>query len=185
MRKGAQGPARRYARALLEVVSAQKADAAALQVELQQVATLFETNQELSRVLTHPALSAERRRKVLNGVFSDASPLLRRLLDLLVERGRLELLPHLSRFYTALWNEERGVLTAEAVTAVALESAQKDALGRALATATGKKVELETVVDPALLGGVLVRMGGRTYDGSVRARLHALRETLSGRPLGA
>jgi F-type H+-transporting ATPase subunit delta len=185
MRKGAQGPARRYARALLEVAAAQKLDLAALATELAQAASVLQGSEELQRALTHPALPVERRKKVAEAVFEGASPLLARLLGLLLERDRLELLADVSRLFTLLWNEERGVLTAEAITAVALGPEQKGALGKALANATGKKVELSARVDPSLLGGVLVRMGGRTYDGSVRARLQALRDTLSGRPAGA
>jgi F-type H+-transporting ATPase subunit delta len=185
MRKGAQGPARRYARALLEVATAQKLDLAALATELTQAAAALEGSHELQRALTHPALPVERRKKVAQAVFQGASPLFARLLDLLLERDRLGMVSDVARLYTLLWNEERGVLTAEAVTAVALAPEQKGALGKALANATGKKVELSARVDPSLLGGVLVRMGGRTYDGTVRARLQALRDTLSGRPAGA
>ena len=184
MKKGAQGPARRYARALLDVATAQKVEAA-LASELQQASGLLEGSAELQRALGHPALSAERRRKLAEGVFQGASPLFLRLLGVLLENDRVPLLPEIARLFTVFWNEERGVLTAEAVTAVPLGPEQQAALGKALANASGKKVELAARVDPDLLGGVLVRMGGRTYDGSVRARLAALRDTLSGRPAGA
>ena len=127
MKKGAQGPARRYARALLDVATAQKVETA-LATELQQAAAALEGSPELQRALSHPALGAERRKKVVEGVFQGASPLFTRLLDLLVENDRVGLLPELSRRYAALWNEERGVLTAEAVTAVPLGPEQKAAL---------------------------------------------------------
>jgi F-type H+-transporting ATPase subunit delta len=63
---------------------------------------------------------------------------------------------------------------------VALDEAQTRAVAEALRKATGKDVELQTRTDPALLGGILVKMAGRTYDGTVRGRLRALRQRLVG-----
>ena len=177
---GEQGAARRYARALLDVA---KADADTVQAELAAAAQALEGNAELQRVLLHPALPAEKRRKVADAVFK-GSPLFARLVGLLIERDRIALLPEISRQYTSLWNASRGVVPAEAVTALPLDTKQVEALGQALADATGKQVALRTRIDPTLLGGVMVHMAGRTYDGSVRTRLLALRERLTG-PIGA
>jgi len=66
----------------------------------------------------------------------------------------------------------------KAVSAVPLAEAQRAALAQALGSAVGRNVELEARVDPAVLGGVRVTVGGRTYDGTVRSRLAALRERL-------
>lgn len=177
---GDQGAARRYARALLDVA---KTDADALQAELAAAGSALNGSAELQRVLGHPALPAERRRKVAAAVFT-GSPLLGKLVAMLLERDRIALLPEISRQYTTLWNEQRGVIPAEAVTAAPMDTKQAEALGQALADATGKQVALRTRVDPTLLGGVMVHMAGRTYDGSVRTRLLALRERLTG-PIGA
>ena len=78
------------------------------------------------------------------------------------------------------WNAQRGVVSAQAVAAIELDDAQATALASAIETATGREVELETRVDPGVLGGLRVLMGGRTYDGTVRARLKRLRDRLSG-----
>jgi F-type H+-transporting ATPase subunit delta len=81
---------------------------------------------------------------------------------------------------SSLWNAHRGAVAAEAVTAVPLDEAQTRALVETLRRATGKEVELRSRTDAALLGGLVVRMAGRTYDGSVRGRLKSLRERLVG-----
>jgi F-type H+-transporting ATPase subunit delta len=78
----------------------------------------------------------------------------------------------------AALRERQGVLAARAATAVALEAGQVEALRQALRGLTGREVELETAVEPALLGGASVTLGGRTYDGSVRWRLQSLRARL-------
>jgi F-type H+-transporting ATPase subunit delta len=111
--------------------------------------------------------------------------LLRRLLTLLAERNRMELLPEIHRRFTELWNAHRGVVTAEAVAAQPLPAAEARRLADALQRATRREVDLRSSVDPDVLGGVLVRMEGRVYDGTVRARLRALRARLVGEPAGS
>jgi F-type H+-transporting ATPase subunit delta len=179
VRPRAQGVARRYARALLDVAGQQGDAAFALRRELREATALLAAQQDLRKALEHPALPAERKRKV--AVWGrGASPVMVRLLDLLVERGRMELLPAIEESFSALWNAQRGVVAAEAVSALALDEAQTRAVAEALRKATGKDVELQTRTDEALLGGILVKMAGRTYDGTVRGRLRALRQRLVG-----
>ena len=108
------------------------------------------------------------------------SELLTRLLTLLGERDRLDQLPAVAAAYARLLNAHRGVVAAEAVSATPLDEAQALAVAKALGGVTGREVDLTTRVDPGLVGGMLVKMEGRTYDGSVRARLLSLRRRLSG-----
>jgi F-type H+-transporting ATPase subunit delta len=172
--------ARRYGRALLEVAfQSAQGDPGGLRRELAAAAALIEAQGELSEALASPAVPWEAKRKVVEAVWSGASPLLRRLLVLLVERGRIALLPAIADTYALLWNAARGVLPAEATSAVALSPEQLEAVQRALGRATGRDVELSATVDPQVLGGLLVRVGGQIYDGTVRGRLRALRERLA------
>jgi F-type H+-transporting ATPase subunit delta len=173
--------ARRYARALLDVAAAQNV-APRVRDELRGAVALLDANPELASVLAHPALPLEKRKAIVTGVFPQGqlSEPMRRLLLLLVERGRIELLPHVESIYGELWNAQRGVVAAEAVAAVPLDAGQTEALTAALARATGKGVELATTVDPDVLGGLLVKMAGRVYDGTVRAQLRSLRARLTG-----
>ena len=174
--------ARRYAKALLDVARVQGPEApAALQGELSSFARSFEASPELRQALRHPTLRADTRRKVV-GALADtggASPLLRRLLDLVATRDRLELLPALAEEYAEACNAAAGRVSAGAVTAVPLTDSLKAGLSSALSAAVGKAVELKARVDPAVLGGVLVSVGGRTYDGTVRGQLAALRARLA------
>jgi F-type H+-transporting ATPase subunit delta len=179
--RGADGAPRRYARALLDV-AVKSGDAGALRTELDEAVRIFKSSRELQQAVEHPALPLAKKKKLLAALFAGrGSTLLLKLLDLLVERRRLALLPDLARTYASLWNAHRGVLAAEAVSAAPLSRDQEDALQKALRGLTGKDVELSARVDPALLGGLLVNMDGRTYDGSVKTRLVSLREHLGGR----
>jgi F-type H+-transporting ATPase subunit delta len=175
MRRSDAGSARRYARALLDVALAQ-GDPAELREDLRRGAALLQSERELSGALTHPGLPSERRRAIVKAVFAGrCSTLMARLVDLLAERGRVALLPEIERAYEEAWNAQRGVVAAEATSAVALDPAQTQALGGALRALSGREVELRQRVDPAVMGGVVVKMGERTYDGTVRAQLRGLR----------
>jgi F-type H+-transporting ATPase subunit delta len=185
VKAAAAGAARRYARALLDV-AAQKDDPARLREELRAAVALLQGNRELSAALAHPGLGSERRRRLALAIFEGkSSPLFSRLLALLAERGRTGLLSEIERAYAAAWNAQRGAVSAQAVSALPLDAAQQDGLKSAIRGATGREVELETQVDASLIGGVLVTMDGRTYDGSVRRQLARLREALAGGGSGA
>ncbi|HSD65185.1 MAG TPA: ATP synthase F1 subunit delta [Vicinamibacteria bacterium] len=176
--------ARRYARALLEVASREGAGPAlALRDELRAFGPVVDGHPRLRRALLHPGLGTEARRRVLAAVAegAGASALLRRVLELLASRDRVSLLPDLIEAYGALANVAHGVVPATVVSAAPLAEAQ----GRALAAALGGAVELQSRVDPAVVGGLLVQVGGTTYDGTVRTRLAALRRRLAGASPGA
>lgn len=181
LKRDAPGAARRYARALLDV-ALQKGVAEPLRAELAAMADLIAGHRDLAGLLSNPAVSAERKRKLVSAVAAraQASDLLARLLALLGERDRLDLLSAIVAAYVKLWNAHRGVVAAEAVSATPLEETQARAVAGALSALTGREVDLAARVDPRLLGGMLVKMEGRTYDGSVRARLTELRRRLAG-----
>jgi F-type H+-transporting ATPase subunit delta len=172
--------ARHYARALLDV-ALQQGDAEALRAELRGAVGLLSEHPDLARVLGNPALPPSRKKGVVLAVWAEdrASALFRKLLVLLVENGRLEALPAIESAFGSLWNAHRRVASAEVVSAVPLDEDQRRALAGALEKAIGMGVEMEMRLDPGVLGGVLVQVGGRSYDGTVRARLRALKERLA------
>lgn len=184
--KGGSWPlARRYARALLEVSlgNAKNGAPEAVRKDLESMAGLLREHKELTGVLQNPAVGAEVKKKITAALAAKTkpAPLVERLLGLLTERDRLALLPAIADAFAEVWNTHRRVTAAEAVSAIELPPGQAKALSAALGQAAGMEVELKTRVDPQVLGGLVVRMGGKTYDGSVRGRLAALRETLLGR----
>ncbi len=173
--------ARPYARALLDV-ALEQGQAARVREELAQASGLVSQHAELREALTHPGVPTASRAGLVNAIWGEhgASEPFVRLMVMLAERHRVTLLPAIEGIYVALWNEQRGVVSAEAVTAIELEQEQRTALTGALEAAVGAEVELQARVDPSVQGGVCVRLGGRVYDGTLRARLSALREQLVG-----
>ena len=99
-------------------------------------------------------------------------------LRLLRRKNRLALGGSIASFFRELLDAERGVLRAEVTSAVPLDDAQRERLAQKIAADTGKQVELDTNVDPALIGGLVVRIGDQMIDGSTRSRLRSLRTQL-------
>jgi F-type H+-transporting ATPase subunit delta len=176
--------ARRYARALLDLALRAQA-AESLRDELRAAVQLLEREVDLREALAHPALTAEKKRQLVEAVWQGgAGDLLVRLLVLLAARNRVALLPAISAAFGQEWNQHRGVLSAEVASAVALDDLQAKAIQVAVERLAGKPVELSHRVEPGLLGGLRLSLAGRVYDGSVRGRLQSLRQTLLGQVPG-
>ena len=178
--KGGEGSARRYARALLDV-ALEKGDTG-LRQDLDDLGRLYVEHAELRTLLLHPTVPTEKKTGVIAALLRGRpSDLRQRLITLLLERDRIELLPLIAKAYVRLWNTRKGIVEAEAVSARELDETEARAISAAAGRAMGgKQIELRRRVDPGLMGGLLLRMEGRIYDGSVRARLRALREQLAG-----
>jgi F-type H+-transporting ATPase subunit delta len=100
------------------------------------------------------------------------------LMRLLKRKRRLALGQSVATFYRELLDEERNVARAIVQTAVALDDDRRSAIQRQLASQTGKQVEIESVVEPEILGGMTIRIGDRLYDASTRTRLRSLKRDL-------
>lgn len=170
---------RRYARAVLSLVKAEGRleDAGA---ELRLLATVF-SEPRLAAVLVNPTLGTPARRDLTDTVLAAAktSPTVANLVRLLAARERLPQLPDISRAYDALLDRELGRVRVGIRAAAPLpEAAQQEVttLARRLA---GKDVVVTNEVEPELLGGVVLDVGGTVYDGSVRTRLARMSRTMA------
>jgi F-type H+-transporting ATPase subunit delta len=106
-------------------------------------------------------------------------PMVAKLLGLLAERDRLVLLPDLLSAYRDRLLQHRNVIRAEITTTTPLPADRVKAIESSLARATGRTVSLSANVDPAIIGGVVTRMGSTIYDGSVTRQLQRMKEKLS------
>jgi F-type H+-transporting ATPase subunit delta len=172
--------ATRYARALYDVAT-KEADGKLAGAELAEFARLVAGSEMLSRSLTNPAIPVQRKRAVVEQLLARAglSPVVSRLLLMLADRDRLALLTDMATAYEARLMESSQVVRAQITTAVELAPGQAGALQQGLARATGRQVQLETRVDPAIIGGAVARIGSTVYDGSVTTQLQKIRERLT------
>jgi F-type H+-transporting ATPase subunit delta len=170
--------ARRYAEAAFEI--AERDDSMEAWMAAFGVVDERLSDPGLTRLLANPAVPAAARVEVLERVLGgDVTGPPRNLLALMVRRGRFELLPAVAREFARLHRRREGIVEATVTSTVALDATEVEALQHRLAAMTGRTIELRTAVDPALLGGIQVRMGDQLIDGSVRGRLERLRADLS------
>ena len=172
--------ATRYARALLDVGVKEQADLEQVEQGLAQFVDLFRQNPLLEKVLLNPAVPVPRKRAAVGDLVARAKPagIVGKLLTLLAERDRLVLLPDLLASYRERLLDYRKVVRAEVTTAAPLGGDRAQALESSLARVTGRRVLLETRVDPTIIGGVVARVGSTVYDGSVTRQLEKIKERL-------
>lgn len=133
------------------------------------------------RLLRAPSISLAARRRALEEAVAGEPAGVRALLEMLLERDRIALLPDVARTYRELLDARAGVEKAVLTTAVPLDEAARRDLVARLERLTDKKLRATFSVDADALGGVVVRIGDHQVDGSVRTRLALLREQLAGR----
>lgn len=166
--------ARRYARAIIETA----ADPKAVRDELMAVSATLKTNPTLRDALANPGVPPANKKAIFFEVFQGLSSPLPRLFEMLIEGGRVELFREIVQRYRAEWNARNNVHSAKVVTAMALDDDESQSVRKALETAVSGSVEMETLIDPALVGGLKVEIDGHLFDGTVKGRLHALRQHL-------
>ena len=170
--------ANRYAKALMDVLYPDKAEAGFDQ--LQKFSTTLQQHPDAAQVLENPTISADRRKSLVKKIGEalqfDKSVL--NFLDLLVERNRLDLLDEIVIAYQKLMDEKLGIVRARVTSARPLNPAEQQQLAARLQTVTGKKVQMEVAVDTSLIGGVVAQVGSTIYDGSLRQQLQTFKKRL-------
>ncbi len=171
--------ARRYAKALLSV-GREDGQAETYKEELGGFAKLLEENKELEMAISNPLYDAESRKKVLGAVVERLGPsgVMRSFLLLLFDKGRIQYVKDIYLFYEKLTDELANIVRADLVSAVELPEESIDKIRAALSKKTGKEVRMETRVDPALIGGLVTKIGDLVLDGSVKTQLTSLKESL-------
>ena len=171
-----------YAEALFEAAS-EKGAVEAVRSELGGFRTAFLESEDLARTLANPEVESSRKRAVVAALAEGANPLVGNFLTLLVDRGRIAELPEIADAYDARVDESEGRLAVEALTAVPLTPELRQAIVDKVQSDTGRSVALQERVDPEVLGGLVLRVGGYVVDASVRSRIDSLRRTLIQSPV--
>ncbi|HEV8344450.1 MAG TPA: ATP synthase F1 subunit delta [Candidatus Binatia bacterium] len=169
---------RRYAVALFQLASESAKDEEVGQ-ELERFCSVYSVP-PLSAVLTNPAFSVQSRKRVAVQIAEELklSSLVIRFLSLLVDRDRLSHLQSILLYYRRLQDEARGRVQAGVTSASPLEAEGLEKVRSALKGLSGKEVVLKEKTDEGLLGGVMVEMEGKVYDGSVRTQLEKMRKQI-------
>ena len=167
---------RRYALAIMEIAREQQSFARWAEV-LDALAALT-SEARFVTALQGDGATDQKLRDVVNQILPGVADIEMNLFRLLRRKGRLTLGPSIASYFHEMWDQERGIERAVVRTAVPLDDATRDRIREQLSRETGKTIEMETEVDPSLLGGAVVRIGDRLIDGSTRTRLRQLRGRL-------
>lgn len=172
------GGAAGYAQALYCLAGEVGAEEEILQ-QLEVLHTAFRQEPDFLRLLSAPDLSKAERCKILDDSFREkVHPYLLNTLKLMTEKGCIRHFGDCARQYREVYNEEHGIVSILATSAVQLTQVQQEKLQVKLETITGKTVHLQCRVDPACLGGVRLDYDGKRIDGTVQNRLDAMKELL-------
>jgi F-type H+-transporting ATPase subunit delta len=175
------GLAARYATALFDLADERRAlDAVA--AELQQIKRLLAESEDLRRLVRSPVLSREEQERAMAAVLTEAgvSDLVRRFVGLVASNRRLFALEAMIDAFLAELARRRGEMVAEVTAAAPLSEAQERALVDQLKQALGAKVTIDVKTDPSLLGGMVVRVGSRMIDYSLKSKLARLQTAMKG-----
>ena len=173
------GIAGRYATAIFELAR-ESNSLDRLEADIDALDAALATSEALREVIASPVHSREE----LAGAMAALAEKLglaestRNAIALMAQRRRLFVLPQMTRALRALVAEHKGEITAEVTSAVALDAAQSERLARVLAERTGRTVKLNVAVDESLIGGLVVNVGSKMIDTSIRSRLAALQNVM-------
>ena len=168
---------RLYARSFFEAALEQGRLETAVEEFADFVAAVDEVPQ-LRALLTNPEIDAGERTAALRDILADADELVRNFALLLSEKGRTGQLDEIYRELDALVAAHEGRLNVELTTAIELADDEAAAIVRTIEEESGRTVEATRAVDPALIGGIVLQVGSRRLDASVRGRLANLRQEL-------
>jgi len=178
---GVSGLAERYAKALFELADEQKVlDAVA--DDLRALRAIIAESADFRRLIRSPVLSRAEQGNAIAAVAARAgfSALTRNLLGIAARNRRLFVLPEVITGYLQELAVRRGEVTAEVTAAQALTPRQMDAVNEQLRRAVGRKVAVDIRVDPSLIGGMIVKVGSRMIDASLKSKLARLRLAMKG-----
>ena len=175
------GVAGRYAAALFELAEEQK-NFDAIAADAATIRSLLAESADLRRLVASPVIGREEQGQAIAAVLEKAgvSELIRNFVGVVAKNRRLFALDDMCVAYRELLSSRRGELTAEVTSAQPLTDAQRDALEQQLRTAMGSKVSLDASVDQSLLGGMIVKVGSRMVDSSLKTKLQRLELSLKG-----
>jgi len=173
--------ARRYAQAVFRM-ALENQELSRWQSDLRRIASMCR-DEAFFALLQNREVSFEQKEKELSGRLGEIGPMALKLVSMLVAKGRLGMIEYVSDEYQQLLDHYRGVEgadVAEVITAVPLGDEDRLKIGKRITDLVGRPVVLKPRVDSSVIGGIVIKVGDRLIDGSIKSRLAALRKELGG-----
>jgi len=164
----------RYAKAILDTAIS-SGTAAKVNDDMSSIIKTVDANAELKEFLSSPIIDANSKMNVLVEVFASVQAETKSLFRLLLENKRFEILGSIATQFNALFDEMNGVEVAKVTTAFPMDADLEAKVLAKIATISDKKITIENIVDPAIIGGFILRIGDKQYNASVANRLQELK----------
>ncbi len=167
----------RYARALCEA-GIEKETLDKLEEDFSEFMKAYREDKNLKRVYESPLIDGKEKKSFIDAILKDKNRELNNFLLLLIERKREKELSFIYESFMDKVREEKNRILCKAITVYELSEEEKDELTKSLNSITDKEVELENIIDESIIGGIIVKVGDRVYDYSVKGQLDDLKESL-------
>ena len=169
---------RRYGKALFEV-SCDQDNLVDIYNELLEIEKIFIENTTLSTCLSSKLLTNDQKKQLIKPLIDNASELINRFLNLLLEYSRIEYLKDIIDFFKDEYNKKSGIVNAKVTTVVDLDDNQIDKIKKILSKKLSvKKINLEQKCDPDIIGGVVIKANDMLIDGSIKTKLNMIKKIL-------
>ncbi|EJL29022.1 F0F1 ATP synthase subunit delta [Novosphingobium sp. AP12] len=171
----------RYASALFDLAS-ENGTVSAVETDLDNIGQAIRESDDFAALIRNPQVSREAAAGAMDGIAGvlGLSPLTKNFMGVLAANRRLSALPEIIRAFASIAAAQRGEATAEVTSAHALSDEQVEQLRQKLEVREGRTVKIRTSVDPELLGGLVVTIGSKRIDSSIRTRLNSLAQAMKG-----
>ncbi|RKD31532.1 F0F1 ATP synthase subunit delta [Thermohalobacter berrensis] len=169
---------KRYAEALFEVaLEMDKLDN--FKEEISDISNVFESEEKLKIVFEHPKLSKKEKKDIVDSIFKDrVSQEILNLLYIIIDKGRERYITEIKKEYIKLYNEEKNIVEAVAITAVPMAEEEKVKLQNRLSEKLNKNIVLKNKIDKKVIGGVLIKIGDKIIDSSIKGQLDNIAKKL-------
>lgn len=170
----------RYARALADVVLSMNLEPTTTVDQVNAVVALVESSPDLRRVWESPAIPSEEKRELLDSIASrmELHKAVRNFTAVLIDNHRIAALPQIAKQFEIELHQRLGMADVDVTSSRELSAEERRDIESQVELVTGKKVRAKYGIDPALIGGAVIRMGSTVYDGSVRGQLQQIKEQL-------
>lgn len=169
--------AKRYAKALYDI-GTEQGKSEIFAENLKDIAVLLNDNPEVGAMLLNQSIQTDDKKKAVNALLGDVEPMVKNFVNLVVDKNRADSLVAMCASYTELMEEQANVARAEIISAVPLSEEQVKKIEDKFSGIVGRTVKAEATVNPALIGGVQVRVGDTVYDGSLAGQIKKLNDSL-------
>ena len=167
-----------YARSLFQAAQ-EKDKLDAVRDQLGEIADAIAENRDLQVFFFSPYFSSQEKKEGISKAIKGGNENFVRFLELLAERHRMPAIFRIRREFDRMWREVNKLLPVEVTSAIELDESVTARIGEEIGRQTGRKVELTTIVDPDVLGGIVLRVGNSILDASIRTRLERLRKQVA------